>query len=66
MALTLKRATLHGLSAGSRQDFEVMLQAIDQNAIRPVIDRVFSFDEAAAAFRYVESAQHIGKVVIEL
>ena len=66
VALNLKRATLHGLSVGSRQDFDDMLRAIDQNGIRPVIDRVFPFDEAAAAFRYVESARHLGKVVIEM
>ncbi|HHP7237882.1 zinc-dependent alcohol dehydrogenase family protein [Longibacter sp.] len=66
VTLNLKRATLHGLSVGNRQDFEEMLHAIDHQAIRPVIDRVFPFSEAAEAFRYVESAQHVGKVVIEL
>lgn len=66
VALNLKRATLHGLSVGSRQDFEDRPRAIDQNGIRPVIDRVFPFDEAAAAFRYIESTQHLGKVVVEL
>ena len=66
VALNLKRATLHGLSVGSRQDFEDMPRAIDQNGIRPVIGRVFPFDEAAAAFRYIESTQHLGKVVVEL
>jgi NADPH:quinone reductase-like Zn-dependent oxidoreductase len=31
-----------------------------------VIDRVFSFDDAPAAFERLSSGQHIGKVVIKL
>jgi NADPH:quinone reductase-like Zn-dependent oxidoreductase len=34
--------------------------------VRPVIDRVFSFREAVAAFRHMESAAHFGKIVIRL
>jgi hypothetical protein len=31
-----------------------------------VIDRVFEFDEAVEAFKYLKSAQHFGKVVIRI
>ncbi|MDR7154042.1 NADPH:quinone reductase-like Zn-dependent oxidoreductase [Sphingobium xenophagum] len=31
-----------------------------------LIDRVFGFDEAAAAFAYLQSAAHFGKVVIRI
>ncbi|HIA2402664.1 TPA: zinc-binding dehydrogenase, partial [Burkholderia contaminans] len=31
---------------------------------RPVVDRVFGFDEAPQAFAYLQSGQHFGKVVI--
>jgi NADPH:quinone reductase-like Zn-dependent oxidoreductase len=34
------------------------------NKIKPVIDRVFPFAEAAAAYRYQISGSHFGKVVI--
>jgi NADPH:quinone reductase-like Zn-dependent oxidoreductase len=32
--------------------------------MRPVIDRVFSFDEAAEALRYMETGAHFGKIFI--
>jgi len=41
-----------------------MNRAIAVNHLRPVIDRVFSFDEAIDAFHYYKKVQPIGKVVI--
>jgi NADPH:quinone reductase-like Zn-dependent oxidoreductase len=29
-----------------------------------VVDRVFAFDQAREAFRYMESGSHFGKVVV--
>jgi NADPH:quinone reductase-like Zn-dependent oxidoreductase len=39
---------------------------IAANSIHPVIDRAFSFDQAADAFLYLESGSHFGKVVIRV
>jgi NADPH:quinone reductase-like Zn-dependent oxidoreductase len=39
---------------------------IAQHKLKPVIDRVFAFEDAAAAFEYLESGSHFGKVVIRL
>lgn len=33
---------------------------------RPVIDKVFSYDEAIAAYAYLESQKHVGKIVIKV
>jgi NADPH:quinone reductase-like Zn-dependent oxidoreductase len=41
-----------------------MNRAIEQTALRPVIDRVFSFGEAQEAFKTMENASHFGKIVI--
>ncbi len=41
-----------------------MNRAIEVNRLTPVIDRVFSFDDAPAAYRYYEDARPFGKVVI--
>jgi NADPH:quinone reductase-like Zn-dependent oxidoreductase len=41
-----------------------MNRAIAVNRLKPVIDRVFSFDDARVAHRYYEDGQHFGKVVI--
>jgi NADPH:quinone reductase-like Zn-dependent oxidoreductase len=40
--------------------------ALESGAIKPLIDRVFSFDEAPAAKAYVETNQLIGKVVLRM
>ena len=43
-----------------------MNAAIANNRLEPVIDRVFGFDEAPAAYRYLESGEHFGKVVLRI
>ena len=56
--------TLGSISVGSRDDFEAMNRAIALHRLRPVIDRIFPFEEAPDAYRYFESRAHFGKVVI--
>ena len=51
---------------GSRQSFRYLLQAIEHNAIKPVIDRTFDFEQAQEAYRYLESQKHVGKIVINV
>lgn len=49
---------------GSVRHFEAMNDAIQKGGIRPVVDRVFAFEEAREAYRYLERGDHFGKVVI--
>lgn len=60
----MQRLTLQGVIVGSRASFEAMNRAIDAHEIRPVIDRVFDFADAPAAFRHLESGGHQGKIVV--
>jgi NADPH:quinone reductase-like Zn-dependent oxidoreductase len=46
--------------------FEAMNQAIATNKIRPVIDKVFGFDDVHAAYKHMASGSHFGKIVITL
>jgi NADPH:quinone reductase-like Zn-dependent oxidoreductase len=62
--LLMKTIRLQGIYVGSREMFETMNRAISLHKIRPVIDRVFPFAEAVAAYRHLESGAHFGKVVI--
>jgi len=39
---------------------------VEQDKIRPVIDRVYQMDDLAAAHEYVESRRACGKVVISI
>jgi NADPH:quinone reductase-like Zn-dependent oxidoreductase len=64
--LMYKAGNLHGIFVGDRDMFEEMNRAITVNHIKPVIDRVFAFDEARQAFAHHASGQFIGKVVIQM
>ncbi|MBW4024680.1 MAG: NAD(P)-dependent alcohol dehydrogenase [Proteobacteria bacterium] len=59
-------AIVRGIFVGSRQMFEAMNRAIALHRMEPVIDRVFPFEEAKAAYHYLKGATHIGKVVISI
>jgi len=60
----LKRARLQGINVGSREMFEAMNRAIAANGLRPVIDSVYSFDQAIAAFAKLGEGRHFGKIAI--
>lgn len=59
-------ATVRAVAVGSRAQFLAMSRAIDVNRLRPVVDRVFPFEDAPDAYRYCASGKALGKVVIEL
>jgi NADPH:quinone reductase-like Zn-dependent oxidoreductase len=59
-------ATVRRVAVGSRAQFLNMARAISVNRMRPVIDRVFSFEEAAFAFAYYAEQKNFGKVVIRV
>ncbi|KAF2732418.1 NAD(P)-binding protein [Polyplosphaeria fusca] len=68
LTLMLKAAKLQGVLAGSRKDFENLNKFLEEKKVRldPILDRVFSFEESAAAFQYLDSGSHVGKVVIKM
>jgi NADPH:quinone reductase-like Zn-dependent oxidoreductase len=55
---------LVGIYVGSRTMLEKVMRFADGAGIQPVVDRVFPFEEAQQAYRYMESGAHFGKVVI--
>lgn len=59
-----KTLTVQGVIVGSRAMFDRMNRAMAAAEIEPVVDRVFGFDEAREAYRYLEDGRHQGKVVI--
>jgi NADPH:quinone reductase-like Zn-dependent oxidoreductase len=59
-------ATIRAVAVGSYAQFSQLNEIIAAHQLRPVIDRVFPFEEAGAAFRYYESASPFGKVIIEI
>jgi NADPH:quinone reductase-like Zn-dependent oxidoreductase len=63
--ILMKSVRVQGVFVGSRLMFEEMNRAIEINDLHPAIDRVFPFEEAREALRYMESAAHFGKIVIK-
>lgn len=63
-ALMWINATASGVYVGSREHFEAMNAFIAEHEIRPLIDRVFSFEEAPLAFEHMQSGDFMGKIVI--
>jgi NADPH:quinone reductase-like Zn-dependent oxidoreductase len=61
-----RRANVQGISVGSTEMFLAMNRAIEANAIKPVIDKVFAFADAPAAYRHMASGSHFGKIVIQV
>ncbi|KAK4445504.1 hypothetical protein QBC34DRAFT_451351 [Podospora aff. communis PSN243] len=65
--LALRRTvTLKGIINGPRDRFEEMLRFYEEHKIHPIVDRVFSFEDAKEAVEYVASGSHFGKVVIKV
>lgn len=57
---------LHGITVGSRAHQKAMIDAIEANGIRPVIDRAFPLEELGEAFAWQASGAHFGKIVVDL
>lgn len=62
----VKQVKVQGIYVGSRRMFEEMNRAIETSGLRPVLDRVFGFEEAPEAYRYLESGAHFGKVCVRI
>ena len=61
-----RSAVIRGVRVGSREMFEAMNRAITLHQTKPVIDKVFDFHDAPAAYQFLQSGKHFGKVVIIL
>ena len=74
--LLAKRGTVHaaGLRGRSVEQKSAIVAAthhmvwplVEAGAVRPIIDRVLSLDDAAEAHRLMESSEHIGKVLLRV
>ncbi|HLO87724.1 MAG TPA: NAD(P)-dependent alcohol dehydrogenase [Nostocaceae cyanobacterium] len=66
LPILFKSLTIQGIYVGSREMFEAMNQTIYQHQLKPIIDKVFPFAAAQAAYSYLKSGSHFGKVVIQM
>ena len=64
--ILMRSLRVNGIYVGSREMFESLNRAVTQHQLKLVIDRVFPFAEARAAYEHLQSGKHFGKVVIAI
>src|ERR1700754_3905888 len=64
--LVMQQQRLQGVTVGSVEDLQAMADGLTVSRIKPVVDRVFAFTEAKAAFARMASGDHFGKVAIAI
>ncbi|KAG2005600.1 alcohol dehydrogenase [Coprinopsis cinerea AmutBmut pab1-1] len=64
----MKSILVRGVYIGPVSKFHSMIRLIEAHpdTTRPVIDKVFPFDQTLQAYAHLESQKHIGKVVIQV
>lgn len=62
----LRNVTLKGILNGPKERFEEMLAFYEEKKIKPVVDKVFGFEESKEALIYLFKGGHFGKVVIKV
>jgi len=65
-ALIGKNVTVKGIASGHRGMIASALEVMAEHQIAMVIDRIFAFDEAPAAYRHLLSCAHMGKVLVQI
>jgi NADPH:quinone reductase-like Zn-dependent oxidoreductase len=66
LTIIFRNVQLKAVSVGNRQMFEAMNRAIALHQLRPVVDRVFPFEETPEAFQYMKSGDRFGKICIRI
>ena len=66
LPLQFKNASINGICVGSVEHFEHLNKFLSAHLIHPVIDKTFAFEDAPAAYGYLKSSAHFGKVVIDV
>ncbi|KAJ7064512.1 NAD(P)-binding protein [Mycena amicta] len=63
-----KEVNIRGMSIGSIAQFKQLIRLLIANpeTTRPIIDRVFAFEEARQALEYLEGQKHVGKVIVRV
>ena len=57
---------MQGIYVGNRRMFHELIRCIEFHGIKPLIDRVFPFEEARGAYEYIVEGRHMGKIVISV
>lgn len=64
--LQSENADILGVTVGSADHFVAMNRFLSEHAIRPVVDRVYGFEDVPDAFAQLQAGSHFGKIVVTL
>lgn len=64
MPILMRGIKVQGIFVGSREMFEEMNAAIALHKLKPVVDRVYGFAKARAAYEHMAAGAHFGKLAI--
>lgn len=64
--LMMHQVTIRGIYMESTRELHALALALEAGKVEPCVDRVFSFEDALAAYEYLHSGRHLGKVVIQV
>jgi NADPH:quinone reductase-like Zn-dependent oxidoreductase len=64
--MVMQQQRLQGVTVGSVEDLQGLCDALVQHGTKPVIDRVFAFDQVREAFHHMASGAHFGKVAVAI
>ena len=59
-------ASFRNITVGDRSALMELIRVVSATGLKPVIDRVFAFEDARAAFEHLEGGTHMGKIVIRV
>jgi NADPH:quinone reductase-like Zn-dependent oxidoreductase len=65
MPLIFRQTTIRGIAVAPRASFDRMSPFLEQHGIRPVIDKVYAFEDAVQAYEHLARGP-FGKVVIKV
>jgi NADPH:quinone reductase-like Zn-dependent oxidoreductase len=71
VALDLRRLFWHqwsimGSTMGNDAEYREIVRLLGAGELRPIVDRVFPFGEARAAFERLDRGEQLGKIVVEI
>lgn len=61
-----RNVTLKGIMNGPKDRFEEMIKFMEEKKCKPVVDKVWKFEESKEALQYLYKGGHFGKVVVKV
>lgn len=61
-----KQISIHGTTMGTRDEFLSMIDFLESRNLKPIIDKVFAFDQINEAVKRMEQGNQFGKIVLQI